>query len=122
MTRVLIVDDQPGFRRQLSALLFRAGFDLVAQAQDISEAEEQVKLCNPDLAVVDLMLPGVNGLEGIPRLKTIAPNLRVVLVSAFRDAAETFRSAAQQAGAEAFISKDDLDLEIVRAWKERAGD
>ena len=81
-----------------------------------------MKLCNPDLAVVDLMLPGVNGLEGIPRLKTIAPNLRVVLVSAFRDAAETFRSAAQQAGAEAFISKDDLDLEIVRAWKERAGD
>ncbi|MBI4790657.1 MAG: response regulator transcription factor [Chloroflexi bacterium] len=126
MTRVLIVDDQPTFRRQLRALLSHVGFAVVAEARDIPEAEEQVRLHDPDLAVVDLMLPGVNGLEGIPRLKTIAPNLRVILVSAYRDRAGIFRSGAQEAGAEAFVAKDDLDLKLVQAWnvvsKEREGE
>ncbi len=127
MTRVLIVDDQPGFRRHLTALLTHAGLVVVGEARDIPEAEDQVRRTNPDLAVVDLMLPGTNGLEGTPRLKTIAPNLRVILISAFRDYTETFRSAACQAGAEAFISKDDLDPQTVGAWetnprRERTGE
>ncbi len=121
MIRVLIVDDQPSFRRQLRALLSYAGFSVVAEAQDIPAAEEQVRLCHPDLAVVDLMLPGINGLDGIPRLKALAPDLRVFLVSVFRDAADMFRSAARDAGAEAFISKDELGLELVSAWKDKAG-
>jgi len=116
MIRVLIVDDQPAFRRQLRALLTRAGFDVVGEAQDIAEAEKQVRDTRPDLAVVDVMLPEINGLEGTPRLKTIAPGLRVILVSAYRDRADIFRSAAKEVGAEAFFAKEDLDLEVVRTW------
>jgi DNA-binding NarL/FixJ family response regulator len=63
------------------------------------------------------MLPGINGLEGVPRLQAIAPGLRVILVSAYHDYAEIFRTAAQAAGAEAFIPKDDLDLPAVRNWQ-----
>jgi DNA-binding NarL/FixJ family response regulator len=55
-------------------------------------------------------------LEGTARLKALAPALRVILVSAYRDQAELFQTAAEEAGAEAFIAKDDLDLEVVRAW------
>ncbi len=116
MTRVLIVDDQPGFRRHLGSLLTYAGLVVVGEAQDIPSAEEQVRLVNPDLAVVDLMLPGINALEGIPRLKRLAPALRVILISAFRDYTELYQTAARAAGAEAFLSKDDLDLPTVRAW------
>jgi two-component system chemotaxis response regulator CheY len=116
MIRILIVDDQPAFRRQLRALLTRAGFDVVGEAQDIAEAEKQVRDTRPDLAVVDVMLPEINGLEGTPRLKTIAPGLRVILVSAYRDRADIFRSAAKEVGAEAFFAKEDLDLEVVRTW------
>ena len=117
MIRVLIVDDQPAFRRQLRALLTRAGFDVVGEARDIAEAEKQVRDARPDLAVVDVMLPNVNGLDGSPRLKAIAPELRVILISAYHDRADLFRSAARQVGAEAFFAKDDLDLEMVRAWQ-----
>lgn len=70
-----------------------------------------------DLVVVNVMLPGINGLEGTPRLKALAPSLRVILVSAHRDRTELFRVAATEAGAEAFIPKDDLDLKVVQTWK-----
>jgi len=117
MTRVLIVDDQISFRRQLRQLLHVAGLTVIAEACDIDEAEQQVRTTLPDLAIVDVMLPGVNGIEGAARLKAIAPNLRVILISAYRDRAEIFRTGAREAGAETFISKDDLDLAMVRTWK-----
>lgn len=116
MTRVLIVDDKPAFRRQLRQLLTLAGLTVVGEAGDIPQAETLLQALQPDLAVVDVILPGVNGLEGTPRLKALAPALRVILVSAHHDRAELFQAAAQEAGAEAFISKDGLDLEVVRTW------
>jgi DNA-binding NarL/FixJ family response regulator len=118
MTRALIVDDQSAFRRQLRLLLTHAGLTVVGEAGDIPTAEELVQELQPDLAVVDVMLPGLNGLEGTPRLKALVPNLRVILISAQRDRAGLLRTAAEEAGAEAFFAKDDLDLEVVRAWKE----
>jgi CheY-like chemotaxis protein len=117
MTRVLIVDDQPAFRRVLGQLLTRAGLVIVGEAGDIPEAEELVRTLQPDLAVVDVMLPGVSGLESTPRLKALLPTLRVILVSAHLNHAAVFQTAAQEAGAEAFIPKDELDLGVVRAWK-----
>jgi DNA-binding NarL/FixJ family response regulator len=62
-------------------------------------------------------LPGINGLEGIPRLKALAPTLRVILISAYRDQADLLRTAAAQAGAETFVVKDDLGLGVVQDWK-----
>lgn len=117
MTRVLIVDDAPGFRRQLMALLTHEGLDVVGEAQDIPEAENQVSLAAPDLAIVDLILPGISGLEGIPLLKRLAPAMRVILISGVHDDTDMIRSAAREAGAETFIVKDDLDPETVRTWK-----
>ncbi|HHH40443.1 MAG TPA: response regulator transcription factor [Chloroflexi bacterium] len=121
MTRVLIVDDRPAFRHQLRLLLTAAGLTVVGEAGDIPQAEAMVEELRPDLAVVDVMLPGVNGVEGVPRLKALAPNLRVILVSAYRDRADLFRTAAQEAGAEAFIPKDALDLDVVQAWRSKGG-
>jgi DNA-binding NarL/FixJ family response regulator len=119
MTRVLIVDDKPAFRRQLRSLLTQAGLIVVGEAGDIPAAERLVQELQPDLVVLDVILPGVNGLEGTPRLKALAPNLRVILISAHRDRADLFRTAAEEAGAEAFFAKDDLVLEVVHAWQEQ---
>ncbi|MBN1888102.1 MAG: response regulator transcription factor [Thermoflexales bacterium] len=118
MTRVLIVDDQPSFRRQLRQLLVQAGLHVVGEAGDIPTAESLAQALQPDMAVVDMMLPGVDGLEGTLRLKTLLPGLRVILISALRDRAHIFQSSAHQAGAEAFFAKDDLDLSLVKTWKE----
>jgi hypothetical protein len=46
----------------------------------------------------------------------VDPALRVILISAYRDRAELFRTAAREVGAEAFIPKDELDLQVVREW------
>jgi DNA-binding NarL/FixJ family response regulator len=116
MTRVLIVDDQASFRHQLRQLLSCAGLEVVGEASDIPTAEGLVQSLRPDLAIVDLMLPGLNGLQGTQRLKTTAPWLRVMLVSAYRDHAAAYRIAAQQAGAEDFFAKDELTLSVVRTW------
>jgi two-component system response regulator DevR len=116
MTRVLIVDDQPVFRCRLRRLLTFAGLTVVGEAGDIWEAEEQVQALKPDLAVVDVMLPGISGLDGTRRLKTLDPTLRVILVSVYGDHGDSFQTAAVEVGAEAFIVKDDLDLGAVQAW------
>jgi DNA-binding NarL/FixJ family response regulator len=116
MTRVLIVDDQPGFRSQLRQLLELAGLCVIGEAGDIPQAEQLARTLQPDLAVVDIMLPGVNGLIGAPRLKAAAPGMRVILVSAYSDRSHLFQRSALDVGAEAFVAKDELDLTVVHSW------
>ena len=91
---------------------------MVGEASDIPTAEGLVQSLQPDLAIVDIMLPGINGWEGTRRLKAIAPCLRVILVSAYRDHAASYRTAAAHVGAELFIAKDELDVNVVRTWIE----
>ena len=117
MTRVLIVDDQPSFRRRLRQLMTYAGLEVVGETGDIPTAEALLPECQPDLAVVDILLPGINGLEGTLRLKAISPGLRVILVSAYSDQASVFQASARSIGAEAFIPKDNLDLQTFQGWK-----
>lgn len=122
MKHVLIVDDQPAFRHVLGQLLAQAGLAVSGEAGDIPEAEVLVQTNPPDLAVVDVRLPGVDGLEGTARLKALAPDLRVILVSAHLNHAGILQSAARAAGAEAFVPKDELDLELVRGWFSKGGE
>lgn len=120
MTRVLIVDDQPTFRRQLQALLTLAGLEVIAEAEDIPTAEAQALFLQPDIAFVDVVLPGVSGIEGTPRLKALAPKMRVILMSAYHE--DILRISARTVGADIFIPKDELDLSTALEWKEIKGD
>lgn len=113
MTRVLIVDDQPAFRRQLGELLHSIGWEVVGEASDIPEAERLAQAIHPDLALVDVMLPDINGIEGIPLLKKAAAKMHVILVSAYHDQLKLFHDSARRSGADAFISKDELDLAML---------
>lgn len=119
MPQVLIVDDQPVFRRQLREVLTRAGLEVVGEAGDIPTAEQLVRTLQPDLAVVDVMLPGMSGLAGITLLKALRPALRIYVVSAYQDQASVFQLSARAAGAEGFFAKDQLEVEVVRAWGAR---
>ena len=119
MTSVLIVDDQPSFRATLRQLLTQAGLVVVGEACDVPGAEAQAQALHPDLAIVDIMLPGPNGFEGARRLKALQPDMRVILVSAFCSFAQNFRNAADEAGAEKFVLKDDLELGLVEEWVQK---
>jgi DNA-binding NarL/FixJ family response regulator len=116
MIKALIIDDQPTFRRQLRTLLSIAGLIVVGEAEDISSAMKLAEDLRPDIAVIDVMLPGENGLSGAKKLKTLFKNIRIFLVSAHHDSADLFMKSAEDIGAEAFISKDELDLDLVKRW------
>ncbi len=117
MIRVFIVDDQPAFRHQLHNLLVYAGISVVGEAGSIMEALEKLPCTSPDFAIVDVEMPGISGIDGVSFLKQVVPGLRVFLVSAYLDRSELLVQAAEKVGAEAFIPKERLDLELVKSWK-----
>ncbi len=116
MTKVLIIDDQPVFRSQLKKLLSYAKMTIVGEAKDIPTAVDLVRKTRPDIAFIDVMLPGENGLEGTRILKKIHKKMRVILVSAHHDSADLYAKSAREIGAEAFIPKDELDLDMIKKF------
>ncbi len=116
MIRVLIVDDQPAFRKQLRSVLALTGLEVAGEAGSIHEALEILPDLAASLAVVDVEMPEINGVEGTRLLKKAFPGLRVILVSAYADQAALLKKSAASAGAETFIPKDRLDPEVIKGW------
>ena len=119
MTRILILDDQPEFRKQLSSVITFSGLVVAGEAGSVPEALELLPAISADLAIVDIGLPGINGIEGTLLLKKVYPKLRVILVSAYSDQSTLFMQAAARVGAECFISKDRLDLDVIKGWERK---
>jgi len=120
--RLLIVDDELNIRELLSASLRFAGFD-VDVAADGREALAKVQADRPDLLVLDVMMPGLDGLTVLRRLRANALDVPVLLLTA-RDATED-KVAALNVGADDYITKPFSLEEViarVRAVLRRAGD
>lgn len=115
--RVLIADDSPVFRSSLARVLARAGgLAVVATAGDGREAVEAFVAYQPDLAILDLRMPSMNGLEAAAELRRLSADVRIIIVSVHDAAAATADSFAH--GADAFVSKVCLHREL-RAEVER---
>ena len=80
--RVLIVDDHPLTRSALAALLEQHGFAVVGQASDGEEAIELAAALQPQLVLLDLSMPGMDGLAALPRLRAASPGCEVVVLTA----------------------------------------
>jgi DNA-binding response OmpR family regulator len=80
MSRILIVDDEPGIRRSLRAVLARAGYD-VHEAADGLEGQRLSRELDPDLVITDIQMPGANGIETIAALRAWAPHLPIIAIS-----------------------------------------
>ena len=74
--RILIVDDHPLTRDALASLLGAGGFDVVGEAADGAAALELAHSLQPDLVLLDLSMPGLDGLSALPRLRAAAPGAR----------------------------------------------
>ena len=105
-TSVLIVDDHADFRRSASALLEAEGFDVVGEASDGLLAIEAVARLRPDVVLLDIQLPGLDGLSVAERLAMVPDPPAVVLISG-RDAA-TYGARLDLAPARGFIHKSAL--------------
>jgi DNA-binding NarL/FixJ family response regulator len=104
--RVLLVDDHPSFRRCARVLLTTEGFDVVAEAADGTSALAQADEVSPDLVVLDIQLPDIDGFEVARQLLARDPEVAIVLVSG-RDRADYGRSV-EESGALGFLAKADL--------------
>ncbi len=124
--RVFIADDHAGYRDGMARLLGeQPGLDVVGEAADGTAALSDIQRLQPDVALVDIRMPGLDGLEVCRRLRTngSAPHTRVVLITAAPDRALT--AAAAEAGAVALLAKEAapeaLVAELVAAGQGRVG-
>src|SRR6476659_854211 len=102
--RVVVADDTPDMRLLLRvAMDRRTDVDLVAEAANGQEAIDLATALRPDLLVLDLAMPVLDGLSALPRLAEVAPDTRVVILSAMPG--ERFEANALAAGAAAFVQK-----------------
>lgn len=105
-TTVLIVDDSPPIRRSLRSLFERReGWEVCGEAENGAMAVEQVKALNPDIVIMDLSMPVMNGLQAAQKISTIAPKTAMVLFT--MHASEYLAQDAQRAGIKDVVSKLD---------------
>ena len=111
---VLIVDDHPIFRRGLRALLASyAGLRLIGEATSGPEAVRLAAELRPDLILMDLQMPGGDGITAIRRITAVQPESRILVVTMFDDDESVF--AAMRAGARGYVLKDMDDEDLGRA-------
>src|SRR6266511_2808175 len=109
--RILLVDDHPLTRSALAALLTQHGFDVAGEASDGEEAIECAGRIQPDLILLDLSMPGVDGLSALPRLREAAPDCEVVVLTA--SGTEENLLGAIRGGAAGYLLKSEPPERIV---------
>jgi DNA-binding NarL/FixJ family response regulator len=109
--RILLVDDHPLTRSALFALLGQNGFDVVGEAADGAEAIEAATRLQPDLVLLDLSMPGLDGLTALPVLRDAAPSCEVVVLTA--SGTEENLLGAIRGGAAGYLLKSEPPARIV---------
>lgn len=111
--RILIADDHRLFREGLRALLTSlANFEVVGEAATGQQAIEQAMALQPDVILMDIQMPDVNGVEATRRIRQAVPQTGIIMVTMFEDDNSVF--AAMRAGARGYILKDADQTEVIR--------
>jgi two-component system invasion response regulator UvrY len=118
--KVLIVDDQPPFRAVARTVVgLTTGFEVVGEATTGEDAVDLAADLTPDLVLMDINLPGINGIEATRRIVEARPETAVLLLSTYR--AEDLPGDARTCGALGYVRKEDLGPATVRErWHHRA--
>ena len=111
--RVIVVDDHVLYRQGIVRALEYAGAIVVAEAGDGRSALELIREHQPDVALVDVSMPGLDGIEVVAELARQGPDVPVVLLSAYSDGALV--SSGLEAGAAAYVTKAASREEILEA-------
>jgi DNA-binding NarL/FixJ family response regulator len=117
---VLVVDDQAPFRFAARNVVTRAeGFELCGEAATGEDGVEQALQLRPDLVLMDINMPGINGVEATRRIVEALPDTIVFLCSTYQLA--DLPPDAPMSGARAYVNKEALAPEVLRRlWDERA--
>src|SRR5580658_4557582 len=110
--QILAVDDHPLLRKGIAALVNgEPDMKLVAEASNGEEAVEKFRLYRPDVTLMDLQMPGLNGIEAISRILSEFPGARIIVFTTYKGAAQV--TGALRAGARAYVLKGNVHLELL---------
>ena len=116
MQTVILADDHPMFRQGLKALLEREGFDVVAEASDGHEAVRLARQLNPSIAVLDIGMPLLNGIDAARDIHKQASDTEVVLLTMYEE--EAYVLEALRAGIRGYVLKAQAASDLVGAIRE----
>ena len=115
--RIVVADDHTLFRQGLRRVVEEEpGWEVVAEASDGAEAARLTLELEPHVAILDIAMPRLNGIEATRQIVRRLPEVRVLIVSMYSD--EVYITQALQAGARGFMLKDCADTDLVRAVKD----
>jgi DNA-binding NarL/FixJ family response regulator len=115
--RIVIVDDHPLFRKGLEQLIqSEDSFAVCGEASNAPEAMDVIRKLNPDLAIVDLSLPGANGIELIKNIRAEFSKLPILVLSMHDESLYALR--ALRAGAEGYVMKHEAMANVIQAIRE----
>ena len=118
--RVLVADDQAAVREGLATLLdLTPGIEVVGQARDGADAVRQAAEHAPDVVLMDLHMPGMDGIQATEQITRAHPTVRVVILTTYADDASI--QGALRAGALGYLTKDADRVQIARAVQAAAG-
>jgi DNA-binding NarL/FixJ family response regulator len=116
---ILVADDNASIRFLIRALLEHAGFNVCVEAENGTQAIERAKRFNPDLILLDLSMPAVNGAEAASVLKQIMPEVPIVLFTLHEERAG--RALADRIGVDLFLSKETAMVRLVDSMNHLLG-
>ena len=114
--RVLVADDHPVVRQGLKSLLTREGFSVVAEAADGREALRQVEAVHPEVALLDLGMPGLNGLDAAREIMQTSAGTKVIILT--QHAEEPYVLEALRAGVHGYVLKSQSVSDVVQAIRD----
>jgi two-component system, NarL family, nitrate/nitrite response regulator NarL len=117
--RILIADDNPLFVEMIDAMLTAEGMKVVGRAQDGQEAFEQNLALDPDVTLMDISMPVLDGIEATRLIRERRPDACVLVLTGSKAMSDVDR--ARKAGAAAFLSKDHIASELISTISELAG-
>ena len=103
MPRVLVIDDAEYARDILKKILIRGGYEIAGEAGDGEAGLMEYSRTNPDIVIVDMIMPKMNGIETIRAIKKVNPNAKIIVISA--DGQMAHIEEAVKAGALSYINK-----------------
>ncbi|MCZ2123188.1 MAG: response regulator transcription factor [Anaerolineales bacterium] len=117
--RILVVDNQSVVRDGMVAILsFQKNIKVVGEGQDGLEAIELAKQTKPDIVLLDVQMPRLNGLEAIPRIKEVSPKSNILVLTGFSESDQAYQ--AIKAGALGFLLKDATRAQLIQAIQDVA--
>jgi len=117
--RILVVDDESVVRDGVVTILsFQPDMKVVGEAENGIKAVEIARQTKPDVVLLDMVMPKQNGLETIPKIKSVSPDSRILVLSSFNESDKVYQSI--KAGALGFLLKDATRVQLLQAIRDVA--